>query len=61
MYSHPYFTSMYDNISAGLVGRSPQKIYPQESLFVVKNTIIIRILVYLCIPSGFMYKFDMYF
>lgn len=46
MYSHPYFTSMYDNISVGLIGGSPQKINPQESLFEVKNTIITRIFVY---------------
>jgi len=45
MYSNPYFTYMYHNISVGIVGGSPQKIYPQESLFVAKNTIIIRILV----------------
>lgn len=60
MYSNPYFTYMY-YICVGIVGGSPQKIYPQESLFVAQNTIIIRILVYLCIPPGFMYEFDMYF
>jgi len=45
MYSNTYFTYMYHDISVGIVGGSPQKIYPQESLFVAKNTIIIRILV----------------
>lgn len=61
MYSNPYFTYMYHNISVGIVGGSPQKIYPQESLFVAKNTIIIHFLIYICIPPGFIYEFDMYF
>lgn len=63
IYSHPYFTSMYD-ISVGLAGGSKYSKYTlyTKSSFVVKNTIIIRIY-YSCtyLRALCIWVYDMYF
>lgn len=60
MYGNPYFTYTYHNISVGIVRGSPQKIYPQESLFVAKNTIIIHFLIILYLYTSRLYVWVWY-